>query len=91
MNAYQPFRKQPGDEECSPPEVGPVNDLVPGEVLNSGHDLESAISTIVEASRRAEGLTLLILQAHLRNLCRLQLQYLSPAEYYETSTNSGVL
>lgn len=47
-------------------------------VAISGYEIESAISTTAEAAKGADGVTLLILQNHLKKLCGLQLKQLSP-------------
>lgn len=55
-------------------------EMIQGEALELAgspmYDFESAISTVAEAAKDAEGMTLLILQAHLKSLCDAHLQAL---------------
>lgn len=48
-------------------------EMIQGEALefasNPMYDYESAISTVAAAAKDADGLTLLILQDHLKQLC----------------------
>lgn len=43
---------------------------------NRGYDHESAIQSVSEAAKDADGLTLLILQKHLKDVCDAHLAYL---------------
>lgn len=58
--------------------------LVEG-VSMSNYGLESAISSTAEAAKDAEGLTLLILQDHLKKLCKMQRKQLD--EDHKASQN----
>ena len=45
-----------------------------------GYAFESAISCVAEAAKGAQDMTLLVLQAHLKDLCAAQLAFLSRFE-----------
>lgn len=45
-------------------------------VDSKGYDYESAIRSVAEAAKDADGLTLLMLQKHLRDVCDAHLAYL---------------
>lgn len=45
-------------------------------VDSKGYDYESAIRSVAEAAKDADGLTLLMLQKHLKDVCDAHLAYL---------------
>lgn len=51
-------------------------DFVQGAIVLSGYEIESAITATACAAKEADGITLVILQNHLKNLCALQLKVL---------------
>lgn len=52
-------------------------------IVDRSYFFESAITSIAEAAKGAQDLTLLVLQAHLKDLCAAQLAFLSPAKQPE--------
>ena len=47
------------------------------EATVAGHDIESAISSTAEATKGTDGLSAMILNNHLKELCEMQLKYLT--------------
>lgn len=48
---------------------------------NKAYDYESAIQSVSEAAKDADGLTLLMLQKHLQDLCAAHLAYLKGGQH----------
>lgn len=47
------------------------------EAIVAGYDIESAIGSTAEATKGTDGLTTMILNSHLKELCEMQLEYLT--------------
>ena len=58
-------------------------ELTEGAAILSSYEIESAITNIVCAAKEADGVTLVILQSHLKNLCNLQLKTLIESVYQD--------
>ena len=60
-----------------------IPEFAEGAVILSGYEIESAITNTVCAAKEADGVTLVILQSHLKNLCNLQLKALIESVYQD--------
>lgn len=56
----------------------PIGELIHGESLFADDGLSAAINETVYAAREASGVTLVILNDHLKQLCEMQRAALAP-------------